>query len=115
MTKKEMQRIEQERINRRIENVIDVFNEFNSFDPATCPHKRLRSSSATVYDTGNFYVLQSYNTIVAIIDKNTDTLYDFLRLVYGFTSTSSQHINKFEKDYCKGKWSCAYRYQWRAC
>ena len=115
MTKKEIQKIEQERINRRIENVIDGFNEFNSFDPATCKSKRLRSCSARVYDTGCFYVLESYNTIVALIDKSTDTLYDFLRLVYGFTSTSSQHINKFEKDYCKGKWSCTYRYQWRAC
>lgn len=115
MKKAEQQRIEQERINRRIENVIDVFNEFHSFDPDACPCKRLRSCSAMVYETGTFYVLQSYNTIIAIIDKNTDTLYDFLRLVYGFTSTSAQHINKFEKDYCKGKWSCAYHYTWRAC
>ena len=115
MKKKEQQRIEQQRINRRIENVIDVFNEFNSFDPDTCPSKRLRYCSAYVYDTGNYYVLQSYNTIIAIIDKNTDTLYDFLRYVYGFTSTSAQHISKFEKDYCKGKWNCEYRYTWRAC
>ena len=115
MTKKEQQRIEQERINRRIENLIDVFNEFNSFDPANCKSKRLRSCSARVYDTGTFYVLQSYNTIIAIIDQNTDTLYDFLRLVYGFTSTSAQHIAKFDHDYGAGKWGCSVRYTWRAC
>ena len=115
MTKKEQQGFEQERINRRIENVIDVFNEFHSFDQGTCPCKRLRYSSAKVYETGTFYVLQSYDTIIALIDKNTDTLYDFLRLVYGYTATSAQHISKFEKDYCKGKWGCEHRYQWRSC
>ena len=46
-----------------------------------------------------YYVLRSYNTIVAAIDVSNDTLYDFLRYVYGYTSTSAQHIAKFSCDY----------------
>ena len=75
--------------------------------------KRLRSCSAEVSETENYYVLRSYNTLVAFIDKRTDELYDVLRFVYGYTATSAQHIAKFEKDYCKGQWHCAERYTWR--
>ena len=80
-----------------------------------CDHSkapRLRSCTAWVYETENYYFLRSYNTIVALIDKHTDTLYDVLRLVYGYTSTSAQHISKFSKDYGAGKWGCenSYRY-----
>lgn len=68
--------------------------------------KRLRSCTAWVYETTNYYVLQSYGTVIACIDKENDTLYDFLRYVYGFTNTSAQHIRKFSKDYGAGKWGC---------
>ena len=61
--------------------------------------KQLRTCNAYVTETENFYVLRSYNTFVAAIDKNTNTLYDFLRLVYGYTATSAQHIRKFACDY----------------
>lgn len=61
--------------------------------------KRLRTCQAYVYETPTFYVLRSYSTVVAIIEKSTDTCYDFLRYVYGYTSTSAQHISKFDKDY----------------
>lgn len=64
--------------------------------------ERLRTCKACVFDIGNYYVLQSYATLVACIDKRTDTLYDMLRKVYGYTSTSSQHIAKFSHDYTKG-------------
>ena len=74
---------------------------------------RLRSCSAFVYETPNFYILRSYATIIAVIDKNDDTLYDYLRYVYGYTSTSAQHIAKFSHDYGKGKWGCADRRTWR--
>lgn len=40
-------------------------------------------------------VLVSYKTVVAIYDKRENTVYDFLRAVYGYTSTSCQHIRKF--------------------
>ena len=50
---------------------------------------------------------------MAAIDVRTDTLYDFLRYVYGYTSTSAQHIAKFDKDYGRGKWGCANRVTYR--
>lgn len=71
--------------------------------------KYLRHCKAWVYETDEFYFLQSYGTIVAFIDKSTDTLYDVLRYVYGYTSTSAQHISKFDHDYGAGKWGCAKR------
>ena len=61
--------------------------------------ERLRSCKACVYETGNYFVLKSYDTIVAFIDKNTRQKFDILRKVYGYTSTSAQHIAKFFSDY----------------
>lgn len=69
--------------------------------------KRLRSCSAKVFTTNNYYILQSYQTIIAVIDRNTDTLYDFLRIACGYTHTSAQHIAKFGHDYCSGSWNCS--------
>ena len=40
-------------------------------------------------------ILRSYQTVIAIYDKRENTVYDFLRAVYGYTSTSCQHIRKF--------------------
>ena len=60
---------------------------------------RLRSCQACVYETENFFVLKSYDTIVAFIDKNTQQKFDILRYVYGYTSTSAKHIAKFFSDY----------------
>lgn len=60
---------------------------------------RLRSCSAEVLTTEHYHFLKSYNTIIAFIDKNTDTCYDVLRYVYGYTPTSAQHIAKFRHDY----------------
>ena len=59
---------------------------------------KLRSCSAEVWASDSYYILRSYNTIVAIIDRNGN-LYDFLRMVYGYTATSAQHISKFARDY----------------
>lgn len=66
----------------------------------------LRSCSAKTFDlvddtTGVvlYHVLRSYDTIVAFVDTRTNTMYDVLRLVYGYTSTSAQHIAKFHR-YC---------------
>lgn len=61
--------------------------------------KRLRSCSAYVAETKDFIILKSYNTIVAFINKYTRQKFDFLRYVYGYTSTSCQHISKFFRDY----------------
>ena len=43
----------------------------------------------------NIVILRSYQTVIAIYDKRENTVYDFLRAVYGYTPTSCQHINKF--------------------
>ena len=100
--------------------VVALVNDFNSTNNYTGRFKRLRSCSAEVApvmdaETGEllYYVLRSYRTIVAIIDIKTDTLYDFLRYVYGYTSTSAKHIAKFDKDYGMGKWGCATRLTYR--
>lgn len=77
-------------------------------------YKRLRTCSAVVSETKHYFILKSYCTIVAVIDKRTDTLYDVLRYVYGYTATSAQHISKFEKDYCRGKWNCEMRLTYRS-
>lgn len=61
--------------------------------------KRLRTCQAWVYETDNYYLLRSYNTIVALIRKDNKQGYDVLRGVYGYTSTSAQHIAKFFSDY----------------
>ena len=75
----------------------------------TCVCKRLRHCTAWVYETDDFYFLQSYGTVVAFIDKSTDTLYDVLRYVFGYTPTSAKHISKFDLDYGAGKCGCAKR------
>ena len=72
------------------------------------PWKRLRSCRALVLETPSFFILQSYNTVVAVVEKSTGNCYDVLRMVYGYTSTSAHHIVKFSNDYGNGK-----RYTWR--
>lgn len=72
---------------------------------------RLRSCSARVYETDTYYILRSYDTMyVAIIDKRTGQCYDLLRYVYGYTSTSAQHVAKFWHDYGNSK-ICRYTYR----
>ncbi|MBO7731184.1 MAG: hypothetical protein J6S67_01475 [Methanobrevibacter sp.] len=73
---------------------------------------RLRSCTAWVYESENYYFLRSYNTIVAFIHKETKTCYDVLRYVYGYTATSAQHIAKFWHDYTPYPWNNTY-YIWR--
>ena len=77
-------------------------------DNEPSPWNRLRSCSAEVLETPSFFILRSYNTVVAVIDKCTGDTWDVLRMVYGYTATSAQHIAKFSKDYGNGK-----RYTWR--
>lgn len=75
--------------------------------------ERLRTCNAYVYETPSFYVLRSYNTVVAIIEKSTDTCYDFSRGVYGYTHTTAQHISKFDIDYGRSKFGCDERVTYR--
>ena len=112
-----MKKSEQLAIN---EQVLTLVNDFNTTNNYTGNFKRLRSCSAEVApvidsETGEllYYVLRSYRTIVAAIDVRTDTLYDFLRYVYGYTSTSAQPIAQLDKDYGMGKWGCTNRLTYR--
>lgn len=91
--------------NKEVMMAFDRFNEELNYCSISVG-KRLRSCQAYVYETPSFYVLRSYRTVVAIIEKKTDTCYDFLQGVYGYTSTSAQHISKFDKDYGRGAWGC---------
>ena len=112
-----MKRSEQLAIN---EKVVALVNSFKSSNNYALNWRKLRSCSAEVApiidaETGEliYYVLRSYRTVVAAIDVRTDTLYDFLRYVYGYTATSAQHIAKFDHDYGMGKWGCANRVTYR--
>ena len=92
--KKELQKIENGIVLQEIEKInADLMNGVQSVS-------RLRSCSACVLATGNYYLLKSYRTIVAAIDADGN-VYDFLRYVYGYTSTSAQHIAKFRNDYSR--------------
>nr|DAO44900.1 MAG TPA: hypothetical protein [Caudoviricetes sp.] len=61
---------------------------------------RLKRCKAYIEETRHYYVLISYNTMVAFIDKRTGICYDVLRLVHNYSITSSRHIAKFCKVYC---------------
>lgn len=100
----------QKEVNAMVDKFVDRFNDES---PELLDSKRLRSCQARVYIYDDYILLRSYNTMVAGIDRKTDTLYDFLRMVYGYTSTSAQHISKFSHDYGAGKYGCKERYTWR--
>lgn len=98
-----MEKLEQETINAIVKEVCDEVNK--SGMQYIC---RLRTCNADVWATDNYYVLRSYRTLVAAIDADGN-VYDFLRLVYGYTSASAQHISKFWHDFGGRKF-----YTWRA-
>lgn len=69
------------------------------------PSKKLRSCNAVVYETSDYYVLKSYDTLIAVIVKENYILIDMLRHEYHFTNTSAQHITKFRHDYTPYPWN----------
>lgn len=83
------------------ENFNRAMSEFYSLGYIS--QKRLRSCTAWVYETENYYLLKSYNTFIASVNKEDGKLFDALRMVYGFTSTSAQHVSKFWHDYRYGE------------
>ena len=115
MTKKEHQRIAQQEMNNMIGQAVVDFNEYITTLPSFESVKRLRSCNAEVITTEKYFILRSYKTTVAFIKRDTDCMYDVLRLVYGYTSTSAQHIRKFERDYGADTWGCKAVMTWRAC
>lgn len=86
----------QEKANAQVMHAIEKFNALNE---SSISVKKLRSCNAKVREYDDYFLLVSYSTTVALIDKSTGIMYDFLRWAYGYTSTSAQHISKFAHDY----------------
>lgn len=86
-----------------INNAIHLaLNKYEAQNGGMVKVGQLRSCKATVYENERYIVLISYTTTVAFIDKQERAAYDILRLIYGYTSTSAQHIAKFFNDYARG-------------
>lgn len=86
-----------------INNAIHLaLNEYENQNGNMRKIGRLRTCQATVYENERYIVLISYTTTVAFIDKQEHAAYDILRLIYHYTSTSTQHIAKFFSDYARG-------------
>ena len=101
MTKKELQKHENFLV---IDIMEDAMHEYMKKPIEFYDTKRqLRSCTAWVFTTDNYYILLSYKTYIACIDKTTGVTYDALRYAYKFTRTSAQHIAKFAEDYGNGK------------
>ena len=58
---------------------------------------KLYSCKAEIWEYNGIIALVSYSTPIAVYTPDNATLYDCLRIVYGYTATSSQHISKFSK------------------
>ena len=58
---------------------------------------KLYSCNAEIWECSGILILVSYGTPIAVFAPEDGSLYDCLRVVYGYTATSAQHISKFEK------------------
>lgn len=89
----------QKRMNERTQLFYEWFEASHS---SPIKFKRLRTCQAVVFEYEDCYILKSYHTLVAGIRKDTGEEFDFLRMVYGYSATSAQHIAKFFADYGQG-------------
>ena len=105
MTKNEQKIVNEIVFNEKARAELDLGNSYNVTRLCTC--------QAYVYETANYFWLRSYGTFVAFIDKTTDTCYDILRMVYGYTATSAQHIAKFRHVYGQDKFGCHQSYMYK--
>lgn len=91
-----MKKNEQIEINSYVENIVKDINALlRTSSPAAW--YRLYNCKAEWSQVGPWMLLRSYSTIVAAYNRVTDEFFDFLRLVYGYTATSAQHITKFRE------------------
>ena len=109
-----MKKFEQQQMNEYVERSVDVFNDIGAAYHPNFYKRRLRACTAWVYETPDYIILRSYNTIVAYINKHTREFFDILRYVYGYTSTSAQHISKFRNDY-QDCFDWSRSYTWHSC
>lgn len=94
-----MKKTEQIEINTYVENISGDINALlRTCYPSTW--YRLYNCKASWTQVGDWMILRSYSSIVAVYNVNTDELFDFLRLVYYYTATSAQHIAKFH-NFCR--------------
>lgn len=107
-----MKKAVQLEINEKVDKIFDEVLQCSELGRFT-GWERLRTCQAWVCKLDRFYILKSYGTVIAVIDTRTDTCYDFLRQVYGYTATSAQHIAKFRNDYGAGKCGCVECLTWR--
>lgn len=72
----------------------------------TVSSHRLYYCNAWVFETNNYFLLKSYDTFVAAIDKTSYITYDVLALVWGKSPTSRKQITRFSLNYGNGQvWS----------
>lgn len=76
-----------------------AIGEYVSTDDKDVTCKNLHYCNAKVYETEHYYVLKSYNTFIAAIDKQQNIIVDVLRHEYGYTNISASHISKFGHSY----------------
>ena len=68
---------------------------------------KLYSCNAEIRECTGILVLVSYGTPIAVYTDD-GSLYDCLRVVYGYTATSSQHIAKFRKWLAENNYTVQY-------
>lgn len=86
-----MQKLENQLVEQAWEKAKKIFaNSSKELDEL----ERLDYCKAWTYQTRGYSFLVSYKTLVAFVDDNGN-MYDVLRLVYDYTSTSAKHISKF--------------------
>ena len=96
-----MKKAEQKTIDRMVMDKYSLYHDNERFVGCRVG-RRLRSCTAWVIKGDYGYYLRSYDTIIAVIPYDELVCYDFLRYVYGYTSTSTHHISKFARDYGNG-------------
>lgn len=107
-----MKKNEQIEVNTYIENIINDIKALLRTRDTPIKWNKLYHCNATWAALGDWFILRSYSTIVAAYNVNTYELFDFLRLAYGYTATSAQHIAKF-RNFCRRETGYeGYSYRW---
>ena len=68
---------------------------------------KLYYCNAEIWECNGILVLVSYGTPIAVYTDGW-SLYDCLRVVYGYTATSAQHISKFKKWLAENNYTVQY-------
>ena len=110
-----MKKNEQIEINIYVENTLNDISALMRTNDTPIKWNRLYHCNAdyTILK-GGWFVLRSYSTIVAAYNVYKDEMFDFLRLVYGYTATSAQHIAKFRRFLLIANRSSTILYRWQA-